>query len=127
MAGQKIEEWEPLFRAAVSSLVATANKKAAVQLLPAYVSRREVERALTLEAIKKDTLDEAFKLLKDNLNPPDDVYEATRKYYTMEWSSGEFVNDFWVRLLREAKRVKHSIRQAGVNLKASGSAGSDSD
>ena len=114
--GQKVEEWEPLFRAAVGSLVASANEKAAVQLLPAYLSRREAERSLALEAIKRDTLDEAFKLLKDNLDPPDDVYEATRKYYAMEWSSGELVDDFWVRLVREAKRAKHSSLQASISL-----------
>ena len=101
--GQKVE-WEPLFRAAVGSLVGSANEKVAVQLLAAYLSRREAERSLALEAIKRDTLDEAFKLLKDNLDPPDDVYEATQKYYAMEWSSGELVDDSWVRLVREAKR-----------------------
>ena len=116
VTGQKIEEWEPLFRAAVSSLVATTSEKAAIQLLPAYLSRLVVERTLALEAIKRDTLDDAFKLLKDNLDPPDDIYEATRRYYSMEWSCGEFVDDFWVRVLREAKRAKHSARQAAVSL-----------
>ena len=61
-------------------------------------------------------MDEAFKLLKDNLDPPDDVYEATRKYYPMEWSSGESVDDFWVRLVREAKPAKHSSLQTRINL-----------
>ena len=57
-----------------------------------------------------------FKLLKDNLDPPDDMYESTRKYYAMEWSSGEFVDDFWVQLVKEAKRARHSSFQACVNL-----------
>ena len=63
-----------------------------------------------LEEIKKDTLEEAFKLLKDNLDPPY-LYEETLKYYAMELSSGEFVDCFWMRLLREAKLTQHSARR----------------
>ena len=49
--GQMIEEWEPLFSAAVGSLVASTNEEAAVQLLPAYLSRGEAERFLAFDAI----------------------------------------------------------------------------
>ena len=46
-ASQRIEEYEPFFKAAVSTLMTTEEGlKAAIRLLPAYVARREVEKAI---------------------------------------------------------------------------------
>ena len=74
-------------------------------------SRREVERVVALEAIKKDTLDEAFKVLEDYLNPPVDVYQATRRYYRMDWSCGEQVDDYFVKMWMEARlSTQHATR-----------------
>ena len=42
--GQRIEDWQPLFVAATSTLVATAGEKAAVQILPSLVCRDAFER-----------------------------------------------------------------------------------
>ena len=114
---QTLAEYEPLFCAAVSTLTVTEEgRKAVIRLLPAYVGRREVERVVALEAIKKDTLDEAFKVLKDHLDPPVDVYQATRRYYRMDWSCGEQVNDYFVKMWKEARLSGHSTRHACVNM-----------
>ena len=65
-----IEEYEPLFMAAVSTYLVTAEGTAAIiKTLPAYIARREAERAIVGEAAKKGTLEEAFTLLKENLDP----------------------------------------------------------
>ena len=75
--GQRIEEWEPLFRAAVATLItADGGEKAAIRMLPVYVARREAERSLASVALGMDTLDDAFKLLRENLDPVIDEFEA---------------------------------------------------
>ena len=84
--GQRIEEWEPLFRAAVATLVtAEGGEKAAVRMLPVHVARREAEHSIAAVAFEKNTLDEAFKLLRDNLDPVIDEFEAVRRCYDMHW------------------------------------------
>ena len=61
-AAQRVEDYKPLFKAAVSTLVTTEEgRKAAIRLLPAYVARREVERVIALEAAKEGTIDEALR------------------------------------------------------------------
>ena len=51
--GERIEEWQPLFVAATSSLAAHTGEPAVVQILPSYVGRDEYERDITLLAIKE--------------------------------------------------------------------------
>ena len=66
-----IEEYEPLFMAAVSTYLLTPEGKAAIiKTLPAYIARRDAERAIAVKAAKKETLEEAFALLKECLDPP---------------------------------------------------------
>ena len=72
------------FIAAVSTYLVTEEGHAVIiKTLPAYIARREAERAIDIEAAKKGTLGEAFKLLKESLDPPVNVYDKTRKYYDM--------------------------------------------
>ena len=100
---QTIEEYEPLFIAAVSTYLVTEEGKAAIiKTLPAYIARREAKRMIAIKVSKKGSLEEAFKLLKESLDPPVDVYERTRKYYDFHWAAGEFVDDYFVRMWREA-------------------------
>ena len=56
----RIEDWEPLFRAAVGHIIAQgeAGVKTAVSMLPAFVCRRLVEIEVSKEAVKCDNLDE---------------------------------------------------------------------
>ena len=53
---------------------------AAKRLLPAYLWRGKLEERVVLEAIQKDTLENAFKLLKDRLDPPADIFEAIGRF-----------------------------------------------
>ena len=75
-----------------------------------------MEKVVVLEAAKKDTLKGAFKLLQDHLDPPVDIYQATRRYYVMDWNTGERVDDYFVRMWKEARLSGHSTRQACVNI-----------
>ena len=104
--GQRISEWESKFRASVISI----EERAAVRLLPAYVTRGKLEKSVVLVAIQKDTLDEAFKILKERLDPTLDVFEAANTFRQLIWLVGELVHDFTARYLEE--RLK-----AGLNAK----------
>ena len=112
LPNQRIEDWEPLFRASIGAI----DPKVAVLLLPAHVHRREYEREIVLEAIKEESLDAAFELLRIHLDPPVDRFEATRKYYEMTWACGDYVDDFFGRMIKEAKRANHTNLQACTNL-----------
>ena len=54
----RIEDWEPLFRAAVGHIVAQgeAGVKTAVSMLPAFVCRRLVEIEVSKEAVTLDVM-----------------------------------------------------------------------
>ena len=69
-----------------------------------------------MEAAKRPTLEEAFTLLKVNLDPPLDVYRKTRQYYDMHWNCGEQVDDFFIRMWKTAKDSRHTAKQACNNM-----------
>ena len=107
---QTIEDYEPMFMAVVSTYLVTAEGKAAIiKTPPAYIARWDAERAIALEAAKKETL-------KESLDPSINVYERTRKYYDMHWTAGQYVDDFFVRMWKEAKLSRHTTRQACTNM-----------
>ena len=114
------EDWEPLFRAAVGHIIAQGEVgvKTAVSMLPAFVCRRLVEIEMSQEAVKCDSLDSAFKLLKETLDPPVDEYEATKRLHAMLWRPGEQVDDFLAALYKQAKRARYPIRTACVTVTA---------
>ena len=116
----RIEDWEPLFRASVGHLTAQGEEgiKTAIGLLPALVNRRTVESEISKEAVKCASLDEAFKLLRETLDPPVDVFEATQQFHEMKWQPGVQVDDYFVRLMRMAKRVKATIRMGCTTMTA---------
>ena len=105
--GQKIAEWEPKFRASVVSLEEAAAKR----LLPAYLCRGKLEERVVLEAIQKDTLENAFKLLKERLDPPADIFEAIGRFRLLVWPVGEQVYDFFAQYLEEGLRAGLSTKQ----------------
>ena len=111
-----MEDWKPLFMAATSTLVALAGEKAAIQMLPSYLIRRDYEKAIALEAINEKTLEQAFSVLTENLDPPIDLYEATSRYRAMQWSVGERIDDFITKLWAEARRSNHSTKQLCITL-----------
>ena len=81
-SNQRISDWEPVFRAAVTSLlVQTGGEKLAVGLLPGCVKRRVAGIEVSREAVQLDILDDAFTLLKtldDHIYP----YSAMQKLCT---------------------------------------------
>ena len=114
--GERIEEWQPLFVAATSSLAAHAGERAVIQILPAYVCRDEFERDTTLLAVKEETLEAAFKVLHNALDSPIDEFEATSRFRNMVWARGVRIEVFCTQLWKEAKRAGFLNRQVCVTV-----------
>ena len=114
--GQRIDDWQPLFIAATSTLVATAGEKAAIQILPSLVCRDAFERATALESVKEETLEAAFKILHSSLDAPIDEYEATSRFRELTWARGTRVEVFFTQLWTEAKRASLPNRHVCVVL-----------
>ena len=114
--GERIEEWQPLFVAATSSLAAHAGEKAVIQILPSYVCRDEFERDTTLLAIKEESVEAAFKVLSNALDAPIDEFEATSRFRSMVWARGTRIEVFYTRLWKEAKRAGFLNRQVCITL-----------
>ena len=108
--GDRIEDWEPAFRAAVAPcLLAADGEKFVVGLLPAYVKRRPAEVELVRELITKSAgLDAAFSSLK-TLDPPVDKYGAMQQLCRMNWEAGIQIDDFFYKLKRVAKDAEAKI------------------
>ena len=105
----RIEDWEPLFKAAVTGLLTHENGEAlAIGLLPAHVNRRPAESELVQDAIGMASLNDAFTLLK-TLDDPIDKYEMMQSLCRSDWSPGTPIDDFYYQLKKKA-------RQAGANL-----------
>ena len=102
--GLRKEDWKPIFLAATSTLVASAGEKSAIQILPSLLVRHEYEKAICLEAIKEETLEAAFEVLQENLDPAVDVFEATQQYRSIVWNVGERLDDFFMKLWQVAIR-----------------------
>ncbi|KAI6648335.1 hypothetical protein LOD99_12144 [Oopsacas minuta] len=80
---ERIEDWQPLFTAAVGPLLAQGEGgvKILVSMLPAFVCRNLEEKDVAKEAVLgKDTLEVAFYLLKKRLDPPVDEFEAVKEF-----------------------------------------------
>lgn len=106
--GERIEEWEPFFTAAVSNLLAKgeAGHAMAKSMLPAYINRRTAERELVKEVIARETtLPAAFQVLKDTLDPPLDKYKTMRELCRLDWCPGVMVDDFFFTLKRLGKHA----------------------
>ena len=71
--GERIANWKPLFLAAVAPLIEQKAEHKAIQILPAFIRRRPAERELVREVvIEERTLQEAFDILIESLDPPQD-------------------------------------------------------
>ena len=81
--GERIEDWQPLFTAAVTTLLARpGGEKLALELLYGYVRRMPAEVELVREAM--ESLEDMFKLLK-TLDDPVDQYEAVQRLCREDW------------------------------------------
>ena len=104
-ANERIADWQPLFMAATSALAAHAGQKAVVQILPSYGCRDEFERDTTLIAIEEETIEAAFKILCNTLDPPIDEFESTARVCSMVWGRGTRVEVFFTVERSQAGRV----------------------
>ena len=80
------------------------------------MSRDEFERDKTLLAIQEETIEAAFKILCNTLDPPIDEFESTALVCSMVWGRGTRVEVFFTLLWREAKRAGFANRQVCVIL-----------
>lgn len=111
LPNQRLEDWEPLFRASVTGLLMrTDGEKLAIGLLAAHVNRREAEVELMKDVVKLDQLNEAFDLLKTLDDPIDKFWEMQRLCKT-EWLRGTKIDDLFYKLKRQAK-----LAEAPLNL-----------
>ena len=107
--GERIEDWQPLFTAAVTTLLARpGGEKLALELLPGYVRRRPAEVELVREVTELESLEDAFKLLK-TLDDPVDQYEAMQGLCRADWLRGKHIDDFFYQLKCQAKHAKASL------------------
>ena len=117
-SGERIEDWERLFRAAVTSLLTQeGGQRLAISLLPAYVCRRVAERELVREVVNEaESLDEAFKTLRDNLDSPVDPTKAMQTIRNKDWEPGVFIDDYFYDLKTVTIWAKAPLRIACVVL-----------
>ena len=102
---EEIEDWEPVFRAAVTPLLLRQDgQKLAIGLLPGCVNRRPAEVEIMKEVLKRDTLDAAFELLR-TLDDPIDPYDSMQALCKAVWKHGMRIDDFYYKLKREASRA----------------------
>lgn len=101
--GERLEEWEPLFTAAVSPLLlkGEAGHVLAIGMLPAYVNRRHAERELVREVVAEEkNVASAFKVLIQSLDPPLDKYKAMQDLCRLDWAPGVQIDDYFYQLKR---------------------------
>ena len=111
---ERIEDWQPLFVAATSSLAAHVGERAAVLILPSYLCRDEYERDIALIAIKEETIEAAFKVVCKALDVPIDEFEATARFLKLTWSRGVRVEVYATNLWKEARRAGFLNKQVCV-------------
>ena len=117
-SGERIEDWERLFRAAVAPLLLQEEgERLAISLLPAYVCRRVAERELVREVVNETAnLTEAFKTLRDNLDAPIDPTKAMQTIRNKDWEPGVFIDDYFYELKTATVWAKAPLRIACVVL-----------
>ena len=114
----RIEDWERLFRAAVVPLLAQdGGERLAINMLPAFICRRVAEREIAREVVTEaQTLDEAFKTLRDNLDPPVDCMKAMQEIRDGDWEPGTYIDDYFYQLKAATTAAKAPLRIACVVL-----------
>ena len=106
---ERIEDWEPVFRAAIAPLLLRQDgQKLAIGLLPGYVNRRPAEVEIIKEVLKRDTLDPAFELLR-TLDDPIDPYDSMQALCKAIWKDGVRIDDFYYKLREEASRTNANL------------------
>ena len=71
---------------------------------------------MCLEAIKEETLEAAFEVLQENLDPVVDMFEETQQYRSIVRIVGERLDDFYMKLWQVAIRCHHTNKQVSTTL-----------
>ena len=116
--GDRIEDWEKLFRVAVAHLLTQeGGERLAISMLPAYVCRRVAEREIVREVVgETENLSQAFKILRDNLDTPVDVTKSMQSIRNLNWQPGTFIDDYFYELKAATVGAKAPLRIACVVL-----------
>ncbi|KAI6653466.1 hypothetical protein LOD99_3685 [Oopsacas minuta] len=115
----RIEDWELISRASVGYIIANgeAGVKTTVSMIPAFVCRRLVEIEVSKEALKCDSLDSAFKLLKEQLDLPwTNMKQLKDSMPSM--AAGRASGRLPGALHKQAKRTRYPIRTTCVTMTA---------
>ena len=101
--GDRIEDWGKHFRAAVAHLsTQEGGERLAIYMLPAYICRRVVEREIVREVVgETKNLNQAFKILPDNLDTPVDATKSMQSIRNLDWQPGTFIDDYFYELRRK--------------------------
>ena len=113
---ERVEDWQPLFVAATSSLAAHAGEESSSTNPPILCLQERVQREMALIAIKEESIEAAFKILCNNLDSPIDEFEATARFRSKVWARGVRMEMFFSQLWKEAKRAGFLNRQVAVVL-----------
>ena len=81
--GQSIEEWRPLYEAAISTL----DVKHALSILPCYIDRSSGDQETAKIAAQETTLEEAFTVLETFIDGPRTVLKSVNEFCDTKPSS----------------------------------------
>ena len=117
MPGERIANWKPLFLAAVAPLIEQKAEHKAIQILPAFICRRPAERELVREVvIEEHTLQEAFDILIESLDPPQDLQQQMLALCRSDWKPGQPIDDFFYEIKRAAEKAEAPVNMVAIIL-----------
>ena len=115
--GERISDWERLFRAAVAPLLAQEGERLAISMLPAYICCRVTEREVVREVVSEtENLITAFKTLSDNLDPPVDSTKAMEIIRGKGWEPGTYIDDYFYELKAASESAQVPLRMTCIVL-----------
>ena len=111
-----IGEWRPLFMAAVIPLMERKEEEKIIQMLPLFICRRPAERQLVREVVEEvRTIEDAFQILIENLDPPSDPQQEMLKLCRSDRQPGQPIDDFFYQLKSAATRANAPLHIKGVD------------
>ena len=94
-----IKDWQPLFLEAVIPLLERKEEGKIIQMLPSFVCRSLAERHIVREVVEGvNSIEEAFHVLIENLDPPSDPRQEMVKLCRSDWQPGQPIDCFFHQL-----------------------------
>ena len=86
-------------------------------MFPSFICRRPAERQLVREVVEEvRTIEDAFQILIENLDPPSDPQQEMLKLCRSDWQPGQPIDDFFYQLKSAATRDKAPLHMACLVL-----------